>query len=209
MAQQPVHDHNPEWPISDIKDWVQGNMAKIDRVAALTGGWEGWAQVELALRIRKYTSAADREQRMFKKDYTIKNQTPRFDLWIPSNPQLTGCERNIGIELKVRLKDNTPSFKSRLMDDFQKVILNEGPKYATAQSPATTYVVGITHDQADVMAYAEALYYGTEGTKYYMKRVHDYDLGAMYYTPVNGWDDGNQVQTMYIVWWRQTWPNDK
>ena len=206
-----IHDKQPEWPISQITNWVQQNIRKISLAFDLTGGWEVWAQVELGVLMRGHNPAADREQPMFQRAPEAHQRAPRFDIWIPKNPNINDCKWDIGIELKVRLKneDTLAPFQSRLEDDFHKVVLNEGPKNASQQLQASTYVVGITHLLADVQMIAEELSYSNPQSKYWGKRNKSFPLGNVYYKEVSGVAADNTELKMYIMWWRQTWPNNK
>jgi len=179
------------WPISGIVDWVRDDMAKICLAATLSGGWEVWAQVEIALKLRLRYPTLDREQKIFQ--FGTKDSC---DIWIPVAPTfLNPNPINIAIELKVRLKQEVGSaFHTRLGSDFQKIATNGGPK--TALRPAITYAVGITDNSGDMKAFADSVLLPKGGT------VSLYEL---YYLKVTGKDASNNDLTLYVVWWQKKW----
>ena len=52
-------------PVVGIAEWVHDNMPRISLAAQLSGGWEVWAHVEIALKMRQKYPELDRERNIF------------------------------------------------------------------------------------------------------------------------------------------------
>jgi hypothetical protein len=93
-------------PIAHIHEWLRHDIERVYNVSQQPGGWEGWAQVELAMRLRSKNVDVKREQRNYQ-----TNTSDAFDFWIQHNPGT----KNVGIELRVRIKDKSNlKFQTRL-----------------------------------------------------------------------------------------------
>jgi hypothetical protein len=121
-------------PVIDlIHRWAKDNMARIHRAWGLEGGWEGWAQVELALFLKDQHAPEDfliqRECKGF------KDSNDKIDICIVS-----AVQHSIFIELKCESFDNGSNFGVNVFDDYCKVengVLRGG-------DPKEVYVIGIS-----------------------------------------------------------------
>ena len=189
----PVRHTDPDWPVKVIIHWVKNNMPMIGQAYELQGGWEVWAQVEIALLMREERPVVDREQKMFKRNVTTGTEIPRFDLWVPYDAGSPIHQGPSGIELKTRLKgEDSAPFLARLKADYLKIVKNQGI------ISGNTYVVGISHDHWDLMVPPNSVSFN----------VVTYPL-EVNFIEVFGKDAQDNDKTMYVTWWKETWPNDK
>ncbi|KIK65913.1 hypothetical protein GYMLUDRAFT_239592 [Collybiopsis luxurians FD-317 M1] len=102
--------------IDDIKTWAEKNIIKIQTAQALKGGWEGWAQVELALYLNSQPhQKADREG-------AYEGSGQRWDL--RTQPTKTGdtARTTNFIELKCQRSSETiASLVTRVQKDVNKM----------------------------------------------------------------------------------------
>ncbi|KAL1870770.1 hypothetical protein Daus18300_005090 [Diaporthe australafricana] len=129
-----------------IQDWAEKNTIKIVRAYTQKGGWEGWAQVEIATALGEsrdssnYGDARDalkailyktsREQPVYRPEtrttrslLTLKRRTrvvqKRADVVIESQPPLT--KEFVIVELKCEGFHNKDNFVEQVKKDIEKV----------------------------------------------------------------------------------------
>ncbi|KAF2836490.1 hypothetical protein M501DRAFT_1018845 [Patellaria atrata CBS 101060] len=123
-----------------IKDWAKknGNLAHIEKVQGLNGGWEKWAQVELALYINSDDVPgvlAIREQPVY------KDNSWHVDLLI--NPNDTALDQTILLELKCLNRYlNVPKPDDLLTKIWADVERNSQRKTEWANSPLLAVALG-------------------------------------------------------------------
>ena len=153
----PTHDaesNEPSGLIADIVNLTNREHQKMWEAMEQKGGWEGWAQVELAYYINNepgldHSYVAERELLAY------EEPKQRIDIWAES---LEEREPNMGIELKCEshYQDvvTDTGLPARLMKDMKKV--NKGLKKEYAGKYGTwVYVVGITTNPNDLKGYDE------------------------------------------------------
>jgi hypothetical protein len=177
---------NLQWPLLQFKGWIQSNTKKVNAAKELQGGWEVWAQVELALVLAAETA---RVRNVVREEPIFTNQgpnPPRVDIWFPSSNR--EMYDNVGVELKCRTKrENSTSFKGRVVQDVKKILNNKGPR--AELKPAWMYATGLTADENDTKGWPENVV-DREGRQWDVE---------FYYTKIS---DGATGLTFYLIWWQ-------
>lgn len=126
-----------------VVDWLnsQDNLATAQ---SLEGGWEIWAQVQIALLMKKYGNegVALREKRNI---YLKENS--RVDLYVEQPKNNPNKTPDIGVELKCRTKgENIGVFQRRILQDINKIRAGVTPEV----KPLLMYAMAITGSPADL-----------------------------------------------------------
>jgi hypothetical protein len=134
--------------IRTIKTWAQANVEKIKEHASTAGGWEGWAQCELAYAINHApkgisTTVRAREEYVYKVYERAREQ--QADIVVESALRSGDGAGSIAhhrdiIELKCQSKKNK-KFISEVMKDIEKV---QEDNFKSRYLPACVWVVAIS-----------------------------------------------------------------
>ena len=152
MKSYKAESRDPTDLVADIVNFASREHQKMWEAMEHKGGWEDWAQVELAYYInsktyRKHDYVVERELTVYNKP------SQRIDIWATSN---TKGLPNIGIELKCEghyqdVVTNT-GLQARLMADMVKVhILSQlvhhqvRPQVRQHFKGSTGWYIGRTH----------------------------------------------------------------
>jgi hypothetical protein len=148
------------WVDNIIKEWAFNNLTRIVRAFTQKGGWEGWAQVEIAtaiydhIRAMPYANAKDallvgtstvlREVPVYPSTKTVKGYTSQkaADLLIEFGPP--SSREFIIIELKCEGFYNKDAFVAAVAEDVSK--LNGDIQHHF--KPARTWALGFSTSQA-------------------------------------------------------------
>lgn len=141
-------------PLDDIRLWIQNpaNFAHIMQAQGLQGGWEVWAQVELAFHLINRWVASHtilREQRVY-------NTNNILDLWCtaltPGAPP-ANVNRNRGIELKCRsFRETSATFVNRVVADMDLIM--DPPR--DANCPCALYALAFSTNLPDLQGWDAA-----------------------------------------------------
>ena len=142
-APLPLLDTLPDLRIDEtIRNWAQDNVDKISRAYALKGGWEGWAQVEIALLLEDHLAHLGR-------GLNIESMTASREVAVYQNPRQFAdlvigvhhgrAQDHIIVELKCESQFNATNFITGIMNDLAKIEDGIKPEY----QPAMRFVYGI------------------------------------------------------------------
>ena len=118
-----------DMPVVGIADWVHDNMPRISLAAQLSGGWEVWAQAEIALKMRQKYPDLDRER----KDLPLGTQRisaiyasqPPPLTTLPSEPRKPSSSNS---RCGLKQEEVESAFHTRLMNDFTRKLRSMGPR---------------------------------------------------------------------------------
>ena len=132
-VEAPMRESNPI--LASIQEWAEENAPKVEQAYYLSGGWEVWAQVELAIALTQqhgFRYGPGEEQIITREDwvYGRKKSDIMFEFSGGSNI----------IELKCESSKNSKNFVSDVLEDLDKVKTNQ---IASKYWPTTVWVIGI------------------------------------------------------------------
>jgi hypothetical protein len=131
-----------------IATWANSRAAIIQRAYDQKGGWEGWAQVEIALSLQDELSKKPDFLDVLTREFPFyANDSLRADIAILYLPD--GMPIDI-IELKCESAFQTKQFAAELYDDFVKVT-TENISHLKNCHPSRQFLIGIacTHEARD------------------------------------------------------------
>jgi hypothetical protein len=125
-----------------IRKWAVGNAEKLYQAYSFKGGWEGWAQIELAIALQQeHGGQASYNQNMITREDTVYDGTKqRCDIL------LTTCQGGVPkwynfIELKCESSGMQSKFVGEVEADFAKVANGMAKKNLR---PCTAFVCAIS-----------------------------------------------------------------
>ena len=124
---------------SSVVSWMNQEPNMV-RAQSFDGGWEGWAQVQLAMFLKQATTLASisREKKIY-----VAAPNERADLFV----EPVDGSPNVGLELKCRLKAEVKTdFQDRFLQDLAKI--NLGLKQGA--KPCLMYAMAITNLPGDL-----------------------------------------------------------
>jgi hypothetical protein len=124
-----------------IESWAKSNGAKIVQAYNMKGGWEGWAQVELAIALSRnhgWNYGSFQQNVISREDHVYDGTKQESDIML-SNKLGTNI-----IELKCESSYDSKNFAANVLTDLKKVANGE---IASKYLPATVWVVGISVSQ--------------------------------------------------------------
>ncbi|THV02295.1 hypothetical protein K435DRAFT_792650 [Dendrothele bispora CBS 962.96] len=127
--------------MNTIAKWGNDNGAKLEGAYRLKGGWEGWAQVELALVLKQMfeTNNPGSTIEVTREDPVYSGGTQRSDILITTRK---GAQHFTNmIELKCESIANAANFTRQVSEDCAKV--NNGAIIATYR-PCKAWVVAFS-----------------------------------------------------------------
>jgi hypothetical protein len=150
--------------IQIVNNWVRSNIDHISRAYWQKGGWEGWAQVSLALYLEDHAPSSlpnvllttDGTQanpiqiaHVLREVDVYEGSAQRADIIVP-RLQPAEC---IIIELKCESMHNPVGFRQGLFEDVEKVRTSAISRF---KKPAVVYVVGISVSAGGIMSVQES-----------------------------------------------------
>jgi hypothetical protein len=137
---------NQEDVLAMIDAWAEYRYSEISKIYLQKGGWEGWAQVELALAF----SLRYEKINVFREETVYSGSNRRADLTL----MLAGHQTQV-VELKVESLWQDQSlgvsgFVNAVKEDISKITINS---LKPAFRPALVYAVGISCGNDQVAAY--------------------------------------------------------
>ncbi|KAK3985313.1 hypothetical protein QBC44DRAFT_335285 [Cladorrhinum sp. PSN332] len=167
-----------------VNDWVRSDINRIAQAYLQQGGWEGWAQVELALYLRAH--AHERFKTLYevmqvhREAYVYADSNNRADIVL----SLPGGEQFI-IELKCESWGNQKKFGTNMLEDYIKV---SDAQLKYVYKSAVRYAVGIS--------------VSSDGIEYVLKKSGlDGKVQGDFKHPIMGEEIHDVGWAGAVVWW--------